>query len=454
MVKLNEETRENYMENIIKAAVKEDIEEFRLLFLELHPADQTDVFLSLEKPERKRVYEFLSPEEFAEIFEGLEIDEQKEIALELNERYAAEMFNSMYADDVADFFGELDHEYARDILLAMDHEDADDVRELLTYEEGTAGSIMTKEFISVKAADTVGDVIELLRQEGPDAETIYYLYVVDEIGKLAGVTSIRDLITSYSDETIENIMSTRVVSVHVKTDQEEVAQLIQKYDFLAAPVVTDHHMLVGIVTVDDVIDVLEEEATEDLGEITASRGATDVTLTSFQAAKRRTPWIVLLMFFGLGTAEVISTFEETLESVVLLAAFIPMVMGSAGNTGTQSLAVAVRALATGTLEKRGFWKTIIREFSTGLFIGVVCGVVITFLLGLFYGDFFLGAIVGASIMISLGASSVIGTTIPMIINKLKMDPAIASGPFITTLSDIISLMIYFTIATSLLQSVS
>ncbi|MGY4689446.1 magnesium transporter [Salibacterium sp. K-3] len=450
LVKLNEETRETYMEQIMKAVIMEDIETFRRLFLELHPADQTDVFLSLEKPERKRVYECLSPEEFAEIFEGLETDNQKQIALELNDHYSADMFNSMYADDVADFFSELDEEQAGDILLAMDREDADDVRELLTYEEGTAGSIMTKEFISINASDTVDEVIELLREKGPDAETIYYLYVVDETGKLAGVMSIRDVITSYSDRTIESIMSSRVVSVHVKTDQEEVAQLIQKYDFLAAPVVTEHHMLVGIVTVDDVIDVLEEEAAEDLGEITASRGA-DVTLTPFQAARRRMPWIVLLMFFGLGTAEVISIFEETLETVVLLAAFIPMVMGSAGNTGTQSLAVAVRALATGTMEKRGFWKTIAREFLTGFFIGAACAVVIIVLLGLFYSDFFLGVIVGVSIMISLGAASVIGTTVPMIINKLKMDPAIASGPFITTLSDVISLMIYFMVATSLLQ---
>ncbi|RSL32310.1 magnesium transporter [Salibacterium salarium] len=453
MVKLNEETREEYFKKIMKAAIKEELDEFRRLFLELHPADQTEVFLRLEESERKRVYEFLSPEEFAEIFEGLEIDEQKAIALELNDYYAAEMFNKMYADDVADFFGELQQEHVEDILQAMNKEDADDVQELLMYEDNTAGSIMTKEFISVKASHTVAEVIELLREKGPDAETIYYLYVVDEAGKLVGVTSIRDLITSMSDETIETFMSSRVVSVHVKTDQEEVAQLIQKYDFLAAPVVTDHNMLVGIVTVDDVIDVLEQEATEDVGEITASRGSTDVTITSIQAAKRRAPWIVLLMFFGLGTAEVIGIFEETLESVVLLAAFIPMVMGSAGNTGTQSLAVAVRALATGTLEKRGFWKTVVREFSTGLLIGVTCGVVIMLLLGLLYGDLFLGFIVGLSIMVSLGVASVIGTTIPLIINKLNMDPAIASGPFITTLSDVISLMIYFTIATSFLQHV-
>ncbi|WP_240374773.1 magnesium transporter [Bacillus piscicola] len=451
MVKLNEQTREEYMNQVMTAAMKGDIDEFRHLFLELHPADQTDVFLHLEPAERSRVYEYLSPEEFAEIFEGFEVDEQKEIANELNKHYAAEMFNNMYADDVADFFNELPPENVDDILKAMSTEEADDVRELLTYEEGTAGAIMTKEFIAIKATDSVGEVIERLRREGPTAETIYYLYVINQKGGLVGVTSIRDLITSSSQETIQNIMSTRVVSVYVATDQEEVALLIQKYDFLAAPVVTEHNVLVGIVTVDDVIDVLEEEAMEDLGEITASRGSTDMTLTALQAAVKRAPWIILLMFFGLFTAEVIGRFEKTLETVVMLAAFIPMIMGSAGNTGTQSLAVSVRALATGSLEKQGLWRTIGREFSTGLLIGVMSGVAIAGLLAIFYRDLLLGGIVGLSIMLSLGTASVVGSVVPLAINKMKLDPAIASGPFITTLNDIVSLLIYFSVATSFLQ---
>ncbi|SDH94737.1 magnesium transporter [Alteribacillus persepolensis] len=451
MVELNDNTREEYIHQIVKAAIEADIDTFRTMFLELHPKDQTDVFLHLEESERKRVYESLSPDEFAEVFEGLEVEEQKEIALELNDQYAADVFNNMYADDVANFLAELKQDNVTDILKAMDKEDAADVRELLAYDEETAGSIMTKEFIAIRAEDTVSDVIELLRREGPDAETIYYLYVVDANDRLAGVTSIRDLITSVSTAKIEDIMSTRVVSVNEKTDQEEVAQLIQKYDFLAAPVVSDENVLLGIVTVDDVLDVLEEEATEDLGEITASRGSTDVSLTSFQAAKKRAPWIIMLMFFGLITAEVIGTFEETLETVVLLAAFIPMIMGSAGNTGTQSLAVSVRALATGTIEKRGLSKTILREFATGLMIGVMSGAVIALLLAVFYQDLLLGGVVGISIILSLGVASVIGTTIPLIINKLHLDPAIASGPFITTLNDLISLMIYFSVATSLIQ---
>ncbi|RKD75645.1 magnesium transporter [Sinobaca qinghaiensis] len=451
MIELNDETKEDYVKKIIEALEKEDISVFRDIFLDFHPTDQAEIFNNLEPEQRGLVYKYLSPEEFSEIFESLDIDEQKEAAPELSKDYAADVYNNMSADDVADFLGELQQPNVREILGSMDKEEAREVQELLLYDEETAGAIMTKEFISLKSSSTVAEVIELLRKEGPEAETIYYLYVVDEDGRLAGVVSIRDLITASSEEQVENIMSTRVVSIHVKTDQEEAAQLIQKYDFLAAPVITDDNTLVGIITVDDALDVLEEEATEDFGEITASRGSTDVNITSYQAAKLRTPWIILLMFFGLGTAEVINRFESTLETVVLLAAFIPLIMGSAGNTGTQSLAVSVRSLATGASYKKGLARTIWREFATGLLIGSISGLVIFLLLGTFYNDFTLGLIVGGSIVLSLGAASVIGMTIPLIINKMNLDPAIASGPFITTLNDIISLLIYFTIATSFLQ---
>lgn len=451
MIELNDETKEDYVKKIVEALEKEKINTFRDIFLDFHPTDQAEIFNNLEPEQRRLVYEYLSPEEFSEIFESLDIDEQKEAAPELSKDYAADVYNNMSADDVADFLGELQQPNVREILGSMDKEEAREVQELLLYDEETAGSIMTKEFISLKSSSTVAEVIALLRKEGPEAETIYYLYVVDEDGRLAGVVSIRDLITASSEEQVENIMSTRVVSIHVKTDQEEAAQLIQKYDFLAAPVITDDNTLVGIITVDDALDVLEEEATEDFGEITASRGSTDISITSYQAAKMRTPWIILLMFFGLGTAEVINRFESTLETVVLLAAFIPLIMGSAGNTGTQSLAVSVRSLALGTSNKKGLVRTIWREFATGLLIGIVAGLAILVLIGTFYNDYTLGLIVGGSIVLSLGTASVIGMTIPLIINKMNLDPAIASGPFITTLNDIISLLIYFTIATSFLQ---
>lgn len=452
MVRLNKHNRQQYENHIIEVLKQGDKDAFRESFLELHPTDQADIFVKLEGIMRKRVYEYVTPEEFAEVFQGLEVEEQKQTVQEADKKYLYEVFNNMYADDVADFLGEVQENKALEILTSMDQEEADDVKELLSYEDETAGAIMTKEFISIASMDRASDVIQRLRQEGPDAETVYYLYVADERNKLVGVVSLRDLIVADPGEIVENIMSTRVVSVTANTDQEEVAKLIRKYDFLAAPVVTNDGVLVGIVTVDDVMDVLEDEATEDIGEITAAKGATDVNISSFTAAKRRSPWIILLMFFGMITAGVIGQFEETLESIVLLAAFIPLIMDSAGNTGTQSLAVMVRSLATGSFEKKGLAHTIKREFGTGLMLGLICAAVLMVIVPIIYpGQLMLGFIVAVSIFLTLSIATIIGAVVPVAINKLKLDPAIASGPFITTVNDILGLLIYFSIATALLQ---
>jgi magnesium transporter len=451
MVKLNKDTREEYCSHLLQLLSLGDLDQFREDFLQLHPTDQADFYLSLEKDYQNQFFPIITPDTMADIFQALELSDQKELIIELDQKYAAEMINHLYADDAATFLAELDQSEAQAILKAMNTDDADDVKELMAYPPKTAGSIMTKEFISLSSTNTAQEVIEQLRKEAPDAETIYYLYVVDEQEQLVGVVSIRDLITAQSNELIENLMSTRVVSVGSATKQEEVAKLIKKYDFLAAPVVSPSGILLGIVTVDDVIDVIEDEATEDLGEFTASRGATDVNVSSFTAARKRAPWIVLLMFFGLITAGVIDQFEETLNKIVLLAAFIPLLMGSAGNAGTQSLAVVVRGLALGTIEKKGLARTLFREFSTGMMIGLICALSILIIIPIFYGSFMLAIIVSISIFCSLSVATVIGSTVPLIINKLKIDPAFASGPFITTVNDILGLVIYFTIATSLLE---
>ncbi|MFC0562158.1 magnesium transporter [Halalkalibacter alkalisediminis] len=451
MVRLNNDTRDEYANYLLGLIKENELEQFQEDFLQLHPTDQADFYLTLEKEDRQNLYQLITSEEMADVFQALEIEEQKDLITEIDHHYAAEMINHLYADDAADFLAELEQAEALKILTAMNLEDANDVKELMAYPSKTAGAIMTKEFISLTSTQTAQEVIEQLREEAPNAETIYYLYVVDYQQQLVGVVSLRDLITAQSHELVKDLMSPRVVSVASTTDQEEVAQLIKKYDFLAAPVVSPAGILLGIVTVDDVMDVLEDAATEDLGDFTASRGATDVNVTAFKAARLRAPWIVLLMFFGLITAGVIDQFEDTLSQIVLLAAFIPLLMGSAGNAGTQSLAVVVRGLALGTLEKKGLFKTLLREFNTGMMIGLICALALLLIIPIFYGSFILAVIVGISIFCSLSVATVIGAIVPLIINKLKLDPAFASGPFITTVNDILGLLIYFTIATSLLE---
>lgn len=453
MNKLNVKKRKEYKKQVVELLVKRRRRAFKEMFLELHPTDQVEMFHSLDKMLRKQVILFLNPEEFAEIFQGLDPEDQRAAYAELGSPYVISMFNHMSADDVADFLAQLETGEAQTILASMDQEESERVIELMAYAPKTAGAIMTKEFISLGASSLAKDVIEELRQTAPEAETIYYLYVVDGEQRLVGVISLRDLIIASPQAMIHDIMSTQVVSVSEWSSQKEIADLIKNYDFLAVPVVTNDGRLVGIITVDDVIDVLEEETTEDFGEFTASRGATDLTLNAITAAKKRAPWIIILMFFGLATAELIGRFEDTLQQIVLLAAFMPLIMGTAGNTGTQSLAVAVRGLAVGAIEKNGVWKIIKREFGTGLLLGLICMIVLMGIIGLFYqGNWVLASIVGISLFCALSMAAVIGATVPLIINKLKFDPAIASGPFITTLNDILGLLIYFSIATLLLGS--
>ena len=435
---------------ILDALHAEEKEQFRNTFLELHPSDQLDIFITLDKDARSRGYSYLTPKEFAGIFGKLKVSNQKLFFLELDEGYSSSMFNHLFTDDVVNFLTEINNDRAEDILLKMDKDKAEKVRGLLSYTEETAGAIMTKELVSISSTDLVGGVLEKLRNEAPNAEIIYYLYVINAVGTLVGVVSLRDLIIAQPDEIIENIMTTRIVSVLEDMDQEDVGRLIKKYDFLAVPVVSKQNRLLGIVTFDDVMDILEAETTEDFGEISAAKGATDIDLSAFSAAKKRAPWIIILMFFGLITGGVIGQFEETLEAVVVLAVFIPMIMGSAGNIGTQSLAIAVRGLALGTIEKSNFWKMIRREFSTGFMIGLTCMILISIMITVIYGNLMLALIVGFSILCTFGVSAVIGSTIPLLINKLKLDPAIASGPFITTINDIVGLLIYFSIATSLM----
>src|SRR5690625_3711293 len=301
----------------------------------------------------------------------------------------------MFTDDVGYFLKGIDVRKQDEILSQMDEEQAKKIRTLLAYEPETAGSIMTKEFVSIKATDQAEYVIEQLREEAPSAEIIYYNYVVNEVGELVGVVSLRDLITAKLDDVIEDVMLKNVISVDEQMDQEEVALTIQKYDLLAVPVISKDERLLGIVTVDDVIDILEDETTEDFGEISAAKGATDVNLSAFTAAKMRLPWIVALMFLGLITAGVFGSFEETLEKVVILAAFVPMIMDSAGNVGTQSLTVAVRGLALGTVEKDNFWRMIRREFSTGVIIGLASMLAITLIIPIFYqGNWMIALVVG------------------------------------------------------------
>lgn len=450
MHRLQDQKKERFKNRVINRLDEKDLKTFRSLYLSLHSQDQVDIFYAFNEEQRKLAYYYLSSKEMAIIFTGLEIEDQEKTYREMDINYSTEMFNEMFTDDVAMFLNEIDPEQAEEILSLMEPNRSREVKRLMSYADETAGSIMTTDLIYISLTDTVAEVHEKLRDKAVSAEIVYYLYVIDEEQKLVGVVSLRDLITAALTDTVESIMSTKVISVPEDMDQEDVGKIIKKYDFLAVPVVSRQNHLLGIITVDDIMDILEEETTEDFEDISAASGSTDIDLTGIETAKKRAPWIVTLTFLGLLTGGVIGYFEETLESVVLLSVFIPMIMDSAGNVGTQSLTVAVRGLALGNIKRDGFIRLIKRELSAGFYLGLIAMIAIIILISLIYQNWLLAVIVGVSLLCTLTISTVVGFVIPLIINKLNFDPAIASGPFITTINDIVGLIIYFSIATALM----
>ncbi|MGO1057992.1 magnesium transporter [Planococcus sp. FY231025] len=446
-----QELNEELLNNLLQTG---DVESFREEFLSHHPYDQATFYEKAELEIRQLMYQYLSPKEMADIYEAIELDDDEYESLfkEMNAHYAADLLSAMYTDDAVDVLNKLNKEQVATYLTIMDKESARQIKDLLHYEEYTAGSIMTTEFVSIPMNSTVRSAMNILRNAAPNAETIYYVFVVDEDLRLSGIVTLRDLIISDEDTLISSIMNERVVSVSVGEDQEEVARMIKDYDFLAMPVVDFQNHLLGIITVDDIIDVLDEEASDDYSKLAAVSDMDTFDRGPLTAAKKRLPWLILLTFLGMLTANLMGMFEATLDQVALLAVFIPLIAGMAGNSGTQALAVAVRGIATGDIEEESKVKLLFREAGTGLITGLVCGVVVVGLVYFWKGELLIGLLVGTAVAGSIFVATLAGSFIPLLIHRLKIDPAVASGPFITTLNDIISILIYLGLATTFLGS--
>lgn len=440
---------ENREELLFHYLEENNIDGFRDEFMDLHPYDQSVFFDKASPDQRKIIFTFLSPEEVAEIFEVNNFDDEEYQGLleEMEPSYVADMLSNMYTDNAVDVLNEIDKDQVVSYLSMMDADSAQEIKDLLHYEEYTAGSIMTTEYVSIPQSSTVRSAMTILRNEAPQAETIYYLFVVDDDHLLTGVISLRDLIVAEEDTLIKEIMNDRVVSVLVSEDQEEVARMMKDYNFLALPVVDHRRYLLGIITVDDIIDVLDEEASDDYSKLAAVSDMDTFDKSPLQAAKKRLPWLLILLFLGMITANIIGVFEETLDQVALLAVFIPLIAGMAGNSGTQALAVAVRGIATGDIEEQSKLKLLYREAGTGLITGVISGILVVFLVYFWKGDFLIGLLVGAAISSSIIVATIAGSFVPLLIHRMKIDPAVASGPFITTINDIISILIYLGLAT-------
>lgn len=420
--------------------------------VDLHPADVAEALARIPLGQRVRIMRAAGPEKAALILYELDRDIVPPLIEALGPKRLAEVLNDMSDDDAADILGELPENQKEQLLNLMEDAEAKDVRELLKYGKETAGGIMTTEYVSLKEEFTVARAIEHLRQEGAEVETIYYIYSINENGELTGVISLRQLIMAPPDARLEQVVTRRVISANVWDDQEKVARMVAKYDIIAIPVVNDQNQLLGIVTVDDVLDVLEEEATEDILKL-ANLDVEDQDLVEagpWQRALRRLPWLIGLLFGGLIAGNVIKGFSGTLEQVTALAFFITAMAGGPGNAATQSLALVVRGLATGEVDQRRLYRAIIKEAQVGAIVGIVSGTVLALVAVLWQGKSTLGLVVGLALAINITISTVLGSFFPVIIQRLGADPAVASGPFISTLMDVTSMFIYFSLATWLL----
>jgi len=418
----------------------------------LRPYDQAVVLRRLDPAVQLRVFEVIPTAMAADIFQELEREERLQLLVAIGAAKAAPILDEMSSDDATDLLAELDQDHQRELLSLLRMEEADELRSLLAYPEQTAGAIMTTEYVSLAANNTVSEVFEQLRRVSREAETIYYLYVVDEQEHLVGVLSIRDLIMAEPDTRVEKLMIQDLVAAKVNDDQEDVARMIEQYDLLAIPVVDLTGTLVGIVTVDDIIDVITDEATEDISRLNAisGRAVDDLRVGAVAAARKRLPWLVLLLFIGILSGSIIASFEETLEAVVILAIFIPMIADMAGNTGTQSLALVVRGLALGEFKTEDVFRLLRREAGVGLILGTVNGLAIAVIASIWQQSIVLGFVIGFSLWLTLIVATLVGAIVPIIISRFNIDPAVASGPFITTVNDIVGLTIYFSVATALM----
>ncbi len=431
--------RRNATPHLRKIVNKTHAADLSVVFPSLSLSNQHKLFDMIEDIAQKGVlFSELDEDMLLDFIEGIELDE------------IVQILENMAADDVADLVGKLPEEKSAAILEKMKKEGSEEVEDLLRYEDDTAGGIMVPDFIALKHDVTAKNAIESLQKEHSDVEMPFYLYVVDEYGRMVGVCSLRQLVVVPPDTQLKDFMSTDVFSVQTDMDQEEVAKLVARYDILAVPVVNRTNELVGIVTVDDVIDIFREEATEDFLKMAGAGGEFIETKSVFKSTKIRLPWLFASCIGGIIAFFIIGGFEKSLTQFTYLAAFIPVIMGMGGNIGTQSSTIVVRGLATGRLHIRNIWSVVLKELAIGFILGVIYGLLIGAVAQLQYNLPAAAISVGLAVICSMCVAALVGSMVPMLMARINIDPAVATGPFVTTSIDIISVFCYFQIAAILL----
>ena len=456
-----QEIEEKSSRSELRAIVREQLrllledrnwEGVKTLLLPVQPVDIAEAIDGLPKAMQLTAFRLLSKAEAVEVYEHLSTDIQQSLIEEFRDSELLEIVNSMAPDDRAGLFDELPPRLVRRVLAQLSPEERKATSQLLGYQAGTAGRLMTPEYIALRYNLTIKEASDRIRQLARDREVSYYVYVVDEQRRLMGVASLRDVLLADLDQFLGDIINPDVVFAQTDTDQEEVARSIQRYDLVALPVVDRDHTLVGVVTVDDAIDILQKEATEDIYIMGAVRSEGESYFQSNLATitRKRIPWLFILLITNALTILVMSNFEAVLDEVVALAFFTPLLIDACGNVGAQSSTVVIRGLSTEELKyKKPLW-VIIRESMTGGLLGILLGVVVIGMVFVFLGQIEIGLTVGISLLCITIIAATAGAGLPFLFHSFGLDPALMSSPFITTIVDILGIWIYLSTAKLLL----
>lgn len=418
---------------------------------DLYPADIAHIMNRLDTEQAEYVFRLISTEVASEVILDLDDVYREHFLQTMPQPRLTELVGEMDSDDAADIVGELPEERAEQVLGTMDVEDSSEVQELLRYDENTAGGIMAKEVAVVNAKDTVKQAIRVVRKMAREHKNIHNVYVVDENGVLVGALPLQDLLIHAPNRRMHKVMDPEVISVTTEIDQEEVAQLFRKYDIVSLPVTDKARKLLGRITVDDIVDVLQEEHEEDVAKMVGSDADELARRSPAQIAMMRLPWVMITLALEFLAGVVVHFYDQTLSRVILLASFMPIISAISGNTGLQSAALIVRGLATGHVDPDRWWEPIWRQLQTTMIIGAVCGTFIGTVGGLWHGTILFGIVVGVSMFLAVNISGAIGTATPLISKRLGFDPAITAGPFETAFQDVLGILIFLSIATMLLH---
>ena len=441
-------------EQILQLIEQKRFSEARMLLEDEHPADIAQMLDEMDAAQGCRTFRLLPKSLAADVFSYLDSDNQQRLITLLSDAELSRVLDEMYMDDTVDMLEELPASVVKRILQLSHPDTRSEINRLCRYEEDTAGSIMTTEMIDLKRSMTVKDAFDLIRRVGTDMETIYTCYVTDERRVLEGVITVRDLLLHPYEAKVEDLMDEDPLSVQTGDDQETIAQLFQKYDILTLPVVDSEKRLVGIITIDDAVDVIQEENTEDIEKMAAILpGDKPYLKTSvFDLWKRRIPWLLLLMISATFTGNIITSFEDKLSKYIVLTAYIPMLMDTGGNCGSQASTTIIRGLSLGEVQFRDIFRVIWKEIRVAVLCSstlAVCNFVKLMLIDRL--QMMVALTICMTLIITVCSAKIVGCTLPLLAKKLGFDPAVMASPFITTIVDAISLLVYFGFATIILH---